>query len=53
MELYMSEEKCVVSTKAQSLLRKAEAAKATRESKLDAQRAAEKKNREPWYFTHS
>jgi hypothetical protein len=53
MDLYMSEEKCVVSTKAQSLLREAEAAKATTKSTLEAQKAAEKKNSEPWYFTHS
>jgi len=52
MELRMSEERCLVSIKAQSLLRKAEAAKATRGLKLDIQKTAEKKNCEPWYFTH-
>ena len=49
----MNEEECVVSTKNQSLLREAEAAKATIKSTLEAQKAAEKKNSEPLYFTHS
>ena len=52
MELYMNEEKCFVCTKAQSLLKKDEGVNARKESELDAQKAAEKKNDKPLYFTH-
>ena len=52
MELHMSEEKYVVSTKNHNPLREAEAAETAIKSKLEAQKAAEKKNSEPWYFTH-
>ena len=52
MDLHLKEERYLVSTKDHSLLREAEAAEAATKSKLEAQKAAEKKNDEPWYFTH-
>jgi len=52
MELHMSKERHTVSEKNQSLPREAEAAKAMIKSMPEAQKAAEKKNSEPWYFTH-
>ncbi len=52
MELYMNEERRLVSTKAPSLLKKDEAVKAKEASKLDTQEPTENKNDEPWCFTH-
>jgi hypothetical protein len=52
MDLHLKEERHLGSTKDHSLLREAEAAETATKSKLEAQKAAEKKNDEPWYFTH-
>jgi len=53
MDLHLKEERYLVSTKDHNHLREAEAAEATIRSKLEDQKAAEKKNSGPWYFTHS
>ncbi len=52
MDLHMKEERHLVS-KDHDLLREAEATEAVTKSRLDPQKAAEKRNGEPWYFTHS
>ncbi len=52
MDLHLKKERYVVSTKNHDLPRESEAVKASTKSKLAAQQAAEKKNGEPWYFTH-
>ncbi len=52
MDLHMKEERYLVS-KNHDLPRETEATEAATESRLDAQKSAEKKNGEPWYFTHS
>ncbi len=52
MDLHLKEERYPVSTKDNNLLGQAEAAEAAIKSTLEAQKAAEKKNDEPWYFTH-
>jgi hypothetical protein len=48
----MSDENCITTIKTQSQLRNTEAVRANEASKLDAHKAAEKKDFEPWYFTH-
>ncbi len=53
MDLHMKKERYLVTTRDHDLLREAEATEAATKSRLDAQKAAEKKNGEPWYFTHS
>jgi hypothetical protein len=53
MDLHLKEERYLVSTRDHDLLRESAAAITTIKSKLEAQKAAEKENSEPWYFTHS
>jgi hypothetical protein len=53
MDLNMSEERRLVSKKVPSSPKKDEYVEVAGESTLDARRAQEKKNYEPWYFTHS
>jgi len=52
MDLHLKEERCLVSAKEHGLLKELEATEDAIKSKLEAQKAAEKKNAEPWYFTH-
>jgi hypothetical protein len=52
MDLHLKEKRHLVSRKDHNLLREAEAAEAVIRSKLEAQKATEKKNSEPWFFTH-
>jgi hypothetical protein len=43
---------CLVSIRAESLLRKAETVNARKGSALEVQKAIEKNDNESWYFTH-
>lgn len=52
MDLHLKEERYLVSAKEHNPLKELQATEAAIKSKLEAQKAAEKKNSEPWYFTH-